>query len=100
MTKKLYLVAPQQLEGAAKVTALETDPVPVIRLDATLFHPQGGGQRGDRGQIGPVRVLDTRHGVDGEIDHFVDSIAGLEVDTNVDLAVDNAHRRRGARLHS
>lgn len=99
MTIKRYLES-AALSGTTIVTGIVNDPRPIIRLRETWFHAQGGGQRGDRGRIGPARVLDTRHGADEEIDHFVDSTAGVAVGQAVDIAVDADHRRRGALLHS
>lgn len=32
---------------------------PFVRLEATVFYPEGGGQPADRGTIGAVRVLDV-----------------------------------------
>ena len=40
-------------------------------LDRTAFFPEGGGQKGDRGALGPAQVLDTQL-VDGEILHRID----------------------------
>lgn len=40
-------------------------------LDRTAFFPEGGGQKGDRGVLGPAQVLDTQL-VDGEILHRID----------------------------
>lgn len=99
MTVKHYL-ASDALTGMATVTAIGAEPAPHVRIDTTLFHPQGGGQRGDRGRIGPARVLDTRHAAEGEVDHFVESVDGLAVGDVVEIAVDPDHRREGARLHS
>lgn len=98
MTLKTYLTS-DALTGRATITAI--DPAkPSVRLSETLFHPQGGGQRDDRGRIGPARVLDTRHAEGGDVDHLVDTFEGLGVGRDVDIAVDEAHRREGARLHS
>lgn len=99
MTIKTYLES-AALTGTTVVTSLTDEPRPVVRLRETWFHPQGGGQRGDRGMIGSARVLDTRHGPDSEVDHFVDSLDGLATGQLVDIAVDAGHRRRGAVLHS
>lgn len=99
MTIKKYLET-HALTGTTIITGIANDPRPLVRLRETWFHPQGGGQRGDRGWIGPSRVLDTRHGTDGQVDHFVDSTAGLEIGGIIDITVDEGHRRRGALLHS
>ena len=42
-----------------------------IALDRTAFYPEGGGQPGDRGTLGPVHVLDT-HEKGGVILHLTD----------------------------
>ena len=34
----------------------------VLELDRTVFYPLGGGQPGDTGTIGEIRVIDTRKG--------------------------------------
>jgi Ser-tRNA(Ala) deacylase AlaX len=99
MTIKTYLES-AALTGTTIVTSIAENPQRIVRLRETWFHAQGGGQRGDRGWIGVARVLDARHGADGEIDHFVDSLVGLAVGQAVDIAVDADHRRRGAFLHS
>jgi alanyl-tRNA synthetase len=99
MTIKTYLES-AALTGTTIVTGMAHDPRPVVRLRETWFHGQGGGQRGDRGSIGLARVLDTRHGPDGEVDHFIDSLVGLVIGQAVDIAVDADHRRLSAFLHS
>ncbi|MGV3481873.1 MAG: alanyl-tRNA editing protein [Sphingobium sp.] len=99
MTLKAYL-ASDALTGTATITAIDTEPAPHIRIDTTLFHPQGGGQRGDRGRIGPAQVIDTRHAAEGEVDHFVESVDGVAVGDVIEIAVDAEYRREGARLHS
>jgi alanyl-tRNA synthetase len=99
MTIKRYLES-GTLFGSTIVTAIGTANGRAIRLHETWFHPQGGGQRGDRGRIGTAQVIDTRHAADGEVDHFIDTIAGLEVGQRVQVEVDAGNRRRSAQLHS
>jgi len=99
MTRKLYL-AEGALVGTTVVSALVPGERPAVQLRETWFHPQGGGQRGDRGWIGGGRVVDTRHGADGEVDHFLESLGALTVGATVTIQVDAEHRDRSARLHS
>ena len=42
-----------------------------VRLDATAFYPEGGGQAGDTGTLGAVNVLDTRE-EEGQPVHLCD----------------------------
>ena len=102
--EKLYLETPA-VEGRATVTEVVGDERPIVRLDRTLFHPQGGGQLADRGELfppdgPPVKVLDVRHSEGGEVDHFVDRVDGLTQGLEVRAHVDQERRSRNARLHS
>jgi alanyl-tRNA synthetase len=99
MTIKRYLCE-QALKGSSVLTAVCGGDRPSVRTLETWFHGQGGGQRGDRGTIGLAKVIDTRHGDGGEIDHFVDSVHGLIAGMTVELVVDAGFRRRSALLHS
>ena len=56
-------------------------------LDRTAFYPEGGGQAGDVGILGGVRVTDTQE-KDGEIVHYCDSELpiGGEVTGEIDWA--------------
>ncbi len=97
---KAYLAEPQILTGNATVLALLEGEKPAVRLDKTWFHPQGGGQKGDRGTIGPVAVLDTKHAEGGEVDHFVATLDGLAVGQSYPLAIDAPSRLLNAASHS
>lgn len=99
MTEKYYL-ASNELGASARVTAIIEGERPVVRLSRTVFHAQGGGQRGDRGRIDHVEVLDARHTDGGEVDHLVADVGGLSVGQEVWMEVDGAHRAQGARLHT
>ncbi len=60
-----------------------------VVLDRTAFYPEGGGQPGDRGTLGAVRVLDTQERA-GEVVHLTDS--PLTEGERVTGALDWAHR--------
>lgn len=97
---KAYLAEPHILTGEAIVTELISGERPVVRLDKTYFHPQGGGQKGDKGLIGTVVVLDTKHVEGGEVDHFVTSFDDLAVRQTYPIKIDAASRRINAAHHS
>lgn len=67
-----------------------------VRLNATPFHPQGGGQPADVGWIGNVEVFQVE-ALDGEIIHYVRQAIALGVTI---AKVDAARRQRHSRLHS
>jgi len=70
-----------------------------IVLDATYFYPQGGGQPGDTGTIGDVRITDTKKR-DGKIMHFFDGDCNLAVGQSVACAIDWQRRHTHMRIHS
>ena len=90
MTRKLYYDDCHLLTFSAKVTGcLATQGHWRITLDETAFYPEGGGQAGDIGSLGGVRVLDTKED-GGEVVHLCDG--ALEVGAVVRGEVDEAHR--------
>ena len=66
-------------------------------LDRTAFNPEGGGQSGDTGVLGGVRVTDT-HEKQGVIWHYTD--APLPVGQTVRGELDWAERFRKMQNHS
>ena len=66
----------------------------------TLFHPQGGGQKADRGTIGGRAVTHVAHADGGEVNHYLDSTDGLSVGDAVEIAVDAEWRQLNARWHT
>lgn len=99
MTRKEYLAEPQRLTGNATVLEVLPGQPTVVRLDRTIFHAQGGGQKADRGHIGDARVLHVVHN-GAFVDHQVDDAAGLSVGAEVALVVDADWRALNAALHT
>jgi Ser-tRNA(Ala) deacylase AlaX len=86
--------------GTAFVTALADGERPTVRLRETWFHPQGGGQPGDRGILGAMRVIDTRVALDGHVDHLVDQLIDVSVSDVCRFEIDAATRARNSRYHT
>jgi alanyl-tRNA synthetase len=99
MTHKDYLAEPQRLAGVATVLEVMAASPAIVRLDRTLFHAQGGGQKADRGRIGAARVTHVMHNGD-IVDHQVEDLAGLEPGHAVELQVDADWRALNAAMHT
>lgn len=99
MTRKLYLAEQRTYSGSAIITDIIPGERPTLRLDQTWFHPQGGGQKADRGHIGRSSVLHVSHNAD-QVDHLVDSVAGLQRGMTVLLEIDRPWRLLNARYHT
>jgi misacylated tRNA(Ala) deacylase len=83
----------------AMVVAVHGD---AIELDRTVFYPQGGGQSGDTGTLGTLRVTDTRKGDSPEsVLHVLDPAAAKpQVGESILATVDWERRYRLMRLHT
>jgi len=97
-TLKEYL-ASDALSGTATVTAV-LDEGRIVRLDRTLFHAQGGGQRADIGTIAGDIVTGVKHTPDGDVDHNMSGETTIAVGDIVDIVVDKTARRINAQYHS
>lgn len=73
----------------------------VIELDRTVFYPLGGGQPGDSGRIGTLRVTDTRKGDGDSVLHVAEPGAALPaVGTVLVAEIDWERRYRHMRFHT
>lgn len=108
MTEELFRDDATLESCEARILALDADG---LRLDRSVFYPQGGGQAGDRGFIeladGRVLgILDTRKDkASGEIVHVIAPgqdplLATLAVGQAVTARIDAARRRRHMRFHT
>jgi misacylated tRNA(Ala) deacylase len=106
MTEELFREDATLLECRARVLAVDAQGV---RLDRTVFYPQGGGQAGDAGTLrmadGRVlQVVDTRKGeAAGEILHRLaedTDWAGVAPDSELTARIDAARRRAHMRFHT
>jgi misacylated tRNA(Ala) deacylase len=106
MTEELFREDASLLECGARVLSVDADGV---RLDRTVFYPQGGGQAGDAGVLvladgREFAVADARKGaLPGEIVHVpaagVDASALLP-GTELTARIDAQRRRAHMRFHT
>ena len=98
MTEKLYYADAERYSFEARVLECrEGKGRWEIVLDRTAFFPEGGGQSGDAGTLGRVRVTDT-HEREGAVVHWCDG--PLSVGAVVDGRVDAALRFARMQIHS
>jgi misacylated tRNA(Ala) deacylase len=99
VTELLFRDDPYLAACEATVMAVHAD---ALELDRTVFYPLGGGQPGDRGRIGAVRILDTRKGEPGErILHQIEpGAAPPAVGERVHAEIDWPRRYRHMRFHT
>ena len=97
MTERRYYYS-DDLQGQAQVLSCEPAEAGAyaVELDATLFHPQGGGQPADVGALNGVAVLRVQQQGDRVL-HY--TAAPLPIGP-VNMQVDEAQRRLHARWHS
>ena len=103
MTERLYLHDPYMKSFRARVLELrDLDGRPAAILDRTAFYPEGGGQPGDRGTLGAVKVLDTQERA-GAVLHVLDrAVEPGEVSAEIDWArrFDHMQQHHGQHLLS
>ena len=97
-TQRLYYEDSHLGEFTAQVVSCENNGKNwEIILDATAFYPEGGGQAGDTGLLGSVRVLDTQERGD-QVVHYCDG--PLNVGETVEGKLDYGQRFRRMQQHS
>ena len=100
--KRLYWENTYLFEHTATITEIGTDGTGTfLRLDETIFHPQGGGQPSDEGSIDGNRVLklvDLRE--IHQINHYIESAQSFKVGDRVLLQIDGKKRLEYAALHT
>ena len=100
--KRLYWQDTYLMQHRAKITDVGQDELGTyIRLDETIFHPQGGGQPSDEGTINGVQVIKLKDLREiNEINHYVENISPFKVGDMVELSIDVEKRLEYAALHT
>lgn len=102
MTEELFREDAYLRTCEAVVTAADGDG---IRLDRTVFYPNGGGQPGDTGTLRTVdgtevRIIDTRKDGDAILHVPAESAPALAAGTAVTAVIDWERRYRLMRMHT
>ncbi|MFJ3158533.1 alanyl-tRNA editing protein [Pseudomonas protegens] len=96
MTRRLYYDSDQLLTSVEVLSCIPHEQQFAVTLNATPFHPQGGGQPSDTGWIGQAAVL--RVAQEGEqIVHYLDQPLEPGI---FEARVDEAARLFNSRMHS
>lgn len=70
--RKIFYDDPRRTEHATRVVQAGRDERGAyVRLDETIFYPEGGGQPADLGRIGSARVLDVQS-AGSDVRHYLD----------------------------
>jgi len=96
MTYKLYLENQYEKEFIAKVVSIDDKKV---KLDKTIFYPEGGGQPGDKGEINGIMVIDTKKDGDDVI-HILEKEPTFKVGEIVKGKIDWNRRYKLMRSHT
>jgi alanyl-tRNA synthetase len=100
MVTKTYLRS-NQLNLTTTVTDIGNDDKGKwVRLEETLFHPQGGGQQADKGFINDSPVVHVSHTIDGEVNHYVDEKTPLAIGDSAFISINEEVRALNTKLHT
>ena len=98
MTLLLFRDDPYLRSCDASVVATRDN---LVELDRTVFYPVGGGQPGDTGRIGALRVIDTLKGEGDSVLHVLEpGVAAPTPGTSVVAEIDWERRHRHMRFHT
>lgn len=100
--KRLYWNDTYLMKHQAKITEIgEDEDGHYLRLNETIFHPQGGGQPSDEGTINSIKVVKLKDlRAINEINHYVENIQSFTVNEMVTLEIDCEKRLQYAALHT
>ena len=100
MTEKLYYLDSHLYDFTAVITdILSFGDRKAVVLNRTAFFPEGGGQPGDEGYVGSMKITDTQE-QNGEVLHFVDGDISFSRGDEVNCSVNAGLRFSRMQAHS
>lgn len=88
-------------EDAYVVTTGSDQIGPWVELSETIAHIRGGGQLGDRGTVGTMKLIDVRRCRETKaIRHYVEKLDSLREGEDIVIVIDPEWRKRNSVLHS
>lgn len=101
MTKLMFFDKTAGLTGRGVITEKGIDETGHwVELDKTYLHVKGGGQKGDRGLINGIPVIDVQRSQSGSIRHYVSDNTSLLIGEEVEQQVDRQSRLLNTVWHS
>ena len=98
---RLYYTDPYLKTLRCTVTdVVRTDKATEVKTDRTIFYGESGGQPGDRGSLGPYKVLDTRKDADGDSILVLQPSAPIKEADALELVLDWDHRYFYMAMHT
>lgn len=71
-----------------------------VYTDYTICYPECGGQPGDRGNLGPYEILDTKKAENGDSIHYLSSSCPVKVGDKLTMSLDWNHRYKYMVMHT
>lgn len=100
-TNKIFLTDPYKKELDVTIVAIkDVKNYKALIFDITIFYPEGGGPKGDRGYIEDSIIFDTQYNKEGEILHLVDPSCSLEIGKTYHTSLDWEHRYLYMKQHT
>lgn len=99
--EKLYYTQPYLTRTTCTITSVtHASTATLVQTNPTIFYPEGGGQSGDRGTLGPFPVLDTRKQPDGTSLLILPPSTPINQAEVFDQTLDWSHRYKFMVMHT
>ena len=100
MDKRFYEDTYLRTLDCTVVQVSHTDKATEVLTDITVFYPESGGQPGDRGMLGPFKVLDTKKDEDGNSVLILEKDRPVQEGRKYKQSLDWDHRYKFMVIHT